>query len=618
MSNLVVNQGTYNEDVNITNQLNVTLQQGPISFGSLAGMVSSAVINISGITLTVGSDNHSTSFLSQLTGTGGIVKAGTGTFILAGADSYTGSTTVNAGTLIIGTAGLSSSVTINGGDLASIGGATPISVGAVTVNNGGSLGSISTAGIIDSGTLSLQAGSDFDVLIPVTTPANFSDVNVTGSATINGATLNLAATSGLANGTYTILTASTGIMGTFVGLPQNSLITANGEEFEINYTADAVSLTLMTNIVYVSATWAGDAAGTNVTDPVLTDGVNAVIGVNAFASVNAGIAAANSEVIVNPGAYAESVVSGPQPIAMTLQGGDISFTSITDSVTNALTLTVLTSSTATVDSGALNGEIGGSGNLEVAGPGTLTLLGNNSYTGTTTIDASGVLRIGDGGTATSIASGSIIDNGSLLCDSSGTLTVAGSISGAGSVTQEGAGTLILTGVNTYTGNTFISEGTLQAGSPTTEVLSPSSPVSVADSATLDFTGGNETIASLSGAGTITNSAPANTTILTVGGAGNLSSTFSGVIQDGAGIMALIKAGTGTLTLAGDNTFSGATAINSGSLFIAGADPDSSVTIFGGTLASLGGTTPATVGSVTAANQAPSARHRHPGSSIPEP
>ena len=55
-------------------------------------------------------------------------------------------------------------------------------------------------------------------------------------------------------------------------------------------------------------------------------------------------------------------------------------------------------------------------------------------------------------------------------------------------------------------------------------------------------------------------------ILTTGG-NNTSTTFSGVIQDGAGVTGLTKVGTGTFTLTGANTYTGGTTISAGTLQI---------------------------------------------------
>ena len=64
--------------------------------GSLAGAGS---VTLGSATLTAGGNNTSTTFSGIIGGTGGLTKVGTGTLILSGANTYTGATNVNAGTL---------------------------------------------------------------------------------------------------------------------------------------------------------------------------------------------------------------------------------------------------------------------------------------------------------------------------------------------------------------------------------------------------------------------------------------------------------------------------------------------------------------------------------------
>ena len=162
------------------------------------------------------------------------------------------------------------------------------------------------------------------------------------------------------------------------------------------------------------------------------------------------------------------------------------------------------------------------------------------------------------------------------------------------LTKTGSGTLTLSGTNTYAGATDINRGTLQAGA--LNMFSAASAFNVAAGAFLDLNGFNQAIGSLAGAGTVTNAGGAAATLTT--GADNTSTTFGGVIQDGASAIALTMSGTGSLTLSGVNTYSGTTTINAGTLSVTGDISSSSgVTVnTGGTLNGTG-----TVSGVTVNN-----------------
>lgn len=99
-----------------------------------------------------------------------------------------------------------------------------------------------------------------------------------------------------------------------------------------------------------------------------------------------------------------------------------------------------------------------------------------------------------------------------------------------------------------------------------------------------LTSGGTTAGSIAGAGTYFLGANA----LTVGG-NDLSTTVSGVIADGGVGGALVKVGTGTLTLSGTNTYTGATTVNTGALEVDGSIATSSLLTVnnGGTLIGTG-------------------------------
>jgi YVTN family beta-propeller protein/autotransporter-associated beta strand protein len=102
----------------------------------------------------------------------------------------------------------------------------------------------------------------------------------------------------------------------------------------------------------------------------------------------------------------------------------------------------------------LSGIIGGTGSLTKSGTGTLTLSGANIYSGGTTVNA-GTLS----GDTTSLQ-GAITNNATVIFDQTANGTYAGAMSGTGGLTKNGTGKTILSGINTYTGDTNINGGIL--------------------------------------------------------------------------------------------------------------------------------------------------------------
>ncbi len=161
----------------------------------------------------------------------------------------------------------------------------------------------------------------------------------------------------------------------------------------------------------------------------------------------------------------------------------------------------------------------------------------------------------------------LMSQGGTFDTASNNATLSGTISGPGGLTKTGLGTLTLSGAGSYSGPTAVNAGTLQAGAA--GVFSPSSAYTVASGATLDLNNFNQTIGSLAGAGSVT----LGSATLTTGNDGT-STTFSGSIFGTGG---LAKIGTGTLTLSGNNAYSGATTVSGGTLRVDGSIALSSLT-----------------------------------------
>ena len=172
-----------------------------------------------------------------ISGTGPLVKAGSGTLTLTAAESYAGNTTVAAGTLLVnGSITSSSAVTVAPG--ATLGGAGTIA-GAVTSAGVVSPGSPGTPGALTvAGNLTLGAGA---LVLDLSNVAADSVLATGPNVDVTGATLSLNVGAITPGESFTILAVpgvSGGRTGTFVGLDGtagHNTITAGGTIFTISY-----------------------------------------------------------------------------------------------------------------------------------------------------------------------------------------------------------------------------------------------------------------------------------------------------------------------------------------------------------------------------------------------
>jgi autotransporter-associated beta strand protein len=209
--------------------------------GATAGSIEGAGDYVLGAkNLDVGSNDLSTTISGVISGVGGsLTKSGSGTLNLTGTNTYTGDTTVNAGTLRVNGSIASSLTTINSG--ATLGGNG--TVGDLTINNGGHLAPGNSIGTITvNGNLTFASGSTYEVEV---SPTGADLTTVTGSATLAG-TAKALFQPGTPDHTYTILTAAGGLGGTTF----DSLTTVNlpaGFSANLDYSGNDVLLNLTAN-----------------------------------------------------------------------------------------------------------------------------------------------------------------------------------------------------------------------------------------------------------------------------------------------------------------------------------------------------------------------------------
>ncbi|MEI8292084.1 MAG: autotransporter-associated beta strand repeat-containing protein, partial [Verrucomicrobiota bacterium] len=228
------------------------------------------------------------------------------------------------------------------------------------------------------------------------------------------------------------------------------------------------------------------------------------------------------------------------------------------------------------DSQIVGNTVSGSGSLTVQA-GIVILSADNSYSGNTTNTSGTTLQLGLSGASGSIGSGNLDDEGGLVINRNDSPTFNNVISGAGGVTNAGSGAVTLGGANSYSGATFINNGTVKLGSSSAlgaGLLTMNGSASTAG--TLDLNGVDITLGRLSGA-----TGAVLSKILNNGGAGvntvtinsPATATFAGLIADntsGSGKVALVHLGPSALTLSAANTYSGGTLIAGGNLTLSSA------------------------------------------------
>jgi autotransporter-associated beta strand protein len=215
-------------------------------------------------------DSGSTTFSGVISGTGSLVKIGTGLLSLTGTNTYAGATGVYAGTLQVGTASATGDVLPNSDVTIGPEGTLQGSGRVKSITTAGNVGSTPTGsvavtgpcpenptqsctfpnparGILLTSNAVFKPGSSFAVNIAgLVAGTGYSQLRVTGAASLAGSPV-LKVTVGfhpIVGDTFTIIDTQRGIDGTFHGLPNGATITANNVTFRINYDS-RVTLTVV-------------------------------------------------------------------------------------------------------------------------------------------------------------------------------------------------------------------------------------------------------------------------------------------------------------------------------------------------------------------------------------
>ncbi|MEI6400271.1 MAG: autotransporter-associated beta strand repeat-containing protein [bacterium] len=438
----------------ITSSGSSTSFNGPLTLGANARIANygSGVFTLTGAisgnfaltTVTVGGITQSSA--SVWSGTGTLIKEGSGTLILAGQNTMSGAMTVSTGVLQLGASGGATN--------------TPLgtNAGGVTVSSGA---------VLDLSTFNLGGASTYETL------------NLSGTGINNGGALTSSASSGTTNFGAMTVTANSRVVNSGAGT--------------IAFTGTVtIANTINLGIGGSGPTTISGAYGASATTATLTKW-------DAGTLILSGINPVTGLYRVNGGTLKISDANSLAVAPVTVAGGTFDFNGVTDTIgiVSLISGTVTDSngtpgilSIATnsiFESGTVSGVLSGT-TLAIAKNtgGTVTFNKSNTYTGTTTINAGtiqylasnimadtsnitvtgGILDIGtnsDTVATVTLTSGAITGSSGILTGSSYAVTsgtISAILAGAVNLTKTTAGTVTLSGVNTYTGITTISGGTL--------------------------------------------------------------------------------------------------------------------------------------------------------------
>ncbi len=532
---------------------------GPITLAAAATVSSdSGILNltggISGPTFGLTLAGTGTGTVSSVIGTtsGGLVKAGAGTWTLSGANTYTGSTTINTGILNIqhaaGLGDVASGTTVASGATLQLQHGTGITIGAETLNISGS-----GAGGQNGALVNVGGTNNYGGLLTLGAAATISSdggiLNLTNAGTITGGTFGLTL-AGTSDGNITSIIGTTTGSLTKNGAGVWTLSGAN--TYSGNTIINAGTLRLGANDRIADAS-AVHVSGTGVFDlNNFSDAINSLTMTAGSVTTGGGVLTLGGDVTGSASAASASI-SGNLAL-----GGDRTF-SVADG--------------AAAQDMIISAVISGAGKtVTKSGAGTLTFSGGsaNTYSGATTV-ADGVLELNKTAGVNALGGSITVGDDTGAANSAVTRWLAANqFSTSTAVTIVADGRLDLNNFAQTIGGLTMTAGSVTTGSGTLtlggDVVGNASAASATISGNLAF-GGDRTFA-------IADGFAAQDMIISalISGAGNI----------------LTKSGTGTLTLSGSsgNTYNGNTFVTGGTLEL---NKTAGMNAFGGILTVGSGT-----------------------------
>jgi fibronectin-binding autotransporter adhesin len=477
-----------------------------VVFNTSGYLLTGGTLNLAGTTPTI-TTNANAEVDSVISGSAGLTKAGTGTLTLTNTETYTGATTINAGTLAYslgaGTLTLPSGSGLSGAGSLSVSSYNTTFTGNVTLGGSQSYNSLDTnshyllstdttltgSAVTISGAIG-ENGPGSSHLFAIDTSAANGPINLNLGFTVTNVYYPIGSFSANAGTGSLTLTNTTGYTTSLTSLSLTGALTVNDSvpqpgNFSLHATGNSTvagQFGLEQSHAYYAYSPFTVDAGSTMTVSAELDGVSGVsyggfsklgggtlVLTNANNTYGQGVDLTGGTLqFTNNALKAASSGAGNGGYAVDFIGNSTLKFDATDTtdISTGGQIDIANGVTASFDTNGSTQTFGtafalksGTGAAVVltdtaATPGTLIIAANNTYTGGTTITR-GTLQVGNGGSAGSLGTGAVVDNGTLGFNrSSVTLPVAAGLSGTGNLSVVSpsttfAGNVTLGGSQTY-------------------------------------------------------------------------------------------------------------------------------------------------------------------------